>query len=173
MNEELNNILFIFIVFWFIYEGESVNRTQLDIKCKTCDIETLKNNFFSAYPPPTLTHLSHHFASAWKPATYVHKSFHCCLNHFRASASTSSLWAKSLPQTWLFLDPVCEPLYATNTSHRKQETFLEEYPLHWVLLPAKKKRRTERCSSVIHASSTVAILTTETSIWTCACTCAT
>jgi hypothetical protein len=26
--------------------------------------------------------------------------------------------------------PSCEPLYATNTSHRKQETFLYEYPLH-------------------------------------------
>jgi hypothetical protein len=24
----------------------------------------------------------------------------------------------------------CEPLHATNTSHRKQETFLYEYPFH-------------------------------------------
>jgi hypothetical protein len=24
----------------------------------------------------------------------------------------------------------CEPLYATNTSHHKQETFIYEYPLH-------------------------------------------
>jgi hypothetical protein len=29
--------------------------------------------------------------------------------------------------------PSCVPFYATNTSHRKQETFLYEYPLHWVL----------------------------------------
>jgi hypothetical protein len=59
--------------------------------------------------------------------------------------------------------PRCEPLYATNTSHHKQETFLYEYPLHRVLLPTKK-HATARCSSVIHSSSTVAILTTETSL---------
>jgi hypothetical protein len=35
----------------------------------------------------------------------------------------------------------CEPLYATNTSRRKQETFLYEYPLHRVLLPTKTHNR--------------------------------
>jgi hypothetical protein len=60
--------------------------------------------------------------------------------------------------------PSCELLYQTNTSHRKQETFLYEYPLQWVLLPTKK-RTTERCSSVVYTSSTVAILTIETSLW--------
>jgi hypothetical protein len=34
--------------------------------------------------------------------------------------------------------PSCEQLYATNTSHRKQETFHNEYPLQWALLPRKK-----------------------------------
>jgi hypothetical protein len=52
-----------------------------------------------------------------------------------------------------------EPLYATNTSQHKQEIFLYEYPLHWVLLLTKKL-----WSSVAHSSSTVAILTTETSL---------
>jgi hypothetical protein len=33
--------------------------------------------------------------------------------------------------------PSCEPLYATDTSHRKQETFLYDYPLHCVLLPTE------------------------------------
>jgi hypothetical protein len=57
-------------------------------------------------------------------------------------------------------------LYATNTSHRKQETFLYEYPLHWVLLPIKEAHnRTLFFDST--ASSTVAILTTESSLWTC------
>jgi hypothetical protein len=32
----------------------------------------------------------------------------------------------------------CEPLYATNTSHPKQETFLYDDLLHRVLLPTKK-----------------------------------
>jgi hypothetical protein len=43
--------------------------------------------------------------------------------------------------------------------------------LHWALLPAKST--TERCSLVVHSSSTVAILTTETSLWTCSCASAT
>jgi hypothetical protein len=38
---------------------------------------------------------------------------------------------------------------------------------------AHKRRTTERCYSVEHSSSTVAILTTETSLWICACTSAT
>jgi hypothetical protein len=50
--------------------------------------------------------------------------------------------------------PRCEPLYATNISHRKQETFLYEYPLNCVILTAKK-RTTERCSLVVHSSNTV------------------
>jgi hypothetical protein len=49
------------------------------------------------------------------------------------------------------LPPRCESLYATNTSHRKQETFLYEYPLHWTLL-STKEHTTERWSSVIHSS---------------------
>jgi hypothetical protein len=74
-------------------------------------------------------HILHRFTSASKPAAY--KSFECCLSHFRTSVWTSSSSAKRLPLS-------CEPLYATNTSHRKQETFLYEYPLHWVLFPSKK-----------------------------------
>jgi hypothetical protein len=35
--------------------------------------------------------------------------------------------------------PSCEQLYVTNTSHRKQETFLNEYPFHWDLMPTKEK----------------------------------
>jgi hypothetical protein len=40
------------------------------------------------------------------------------------------------------------PLYATDTSHRKEEIFLYVYPLHSVFCP--QKRTTERCSSVEH-----------------------
>jgi hypothetical protein len=54
-----------------------------------------------------------------------------CLSHFRSTIPTSSSSAKRSP-------PSCEPLYSTNTSHRKQETFLYEYPLHWVILPTEK-----------------------------------
>jgi hypothetical protein len=45
--------------------------------------------------------------------------------------------------------PSCDPLYATNTSHRKQETFLYEYPLHWIILPTKKHNRTLLLGSIL------------------------
>jgi hypothetical protein len=48
--------------------------------------------------------------------------------------STSLSSAKCLPAS-------CEPLYATNTSHLNQETFLYEYSLNWVLLPTKKTKQ--------------------------------
>jgi hypothetical protein len=52
-----------------MYDEESVNRSQIDIKRKTCDIRTKKNNiYFSTYPPPALIHLSRRFTSASKPA---------------------------------------------------------------------------------------------------------
>jgi hypothetical protein len=38
--------------------------------------------------------------------------------------------------------PSYEPLYATNTSHRKQETFLYEYPFIESLCPQKSHKRT-------------------------------
>jgi hypothetical protein len=80
-------------------------------------------------PPPTLILLSHHFTSASKPG-----------------AKKSWLLSQSLPHLVghrLRLANVLErisrpsfkPFYATNTSHRKQETFVYECPLHWVLLP--------------------------------------
>jgi hypothetical protein len=54
-----------------LYEGESVNRPQMDIKRKTCDIRTWQKNYFSTYPPPTLMHLSHRFTIASKPAAQI------------------------------------------------------------------------------------------------------
>jgi hypothetical protein len=103
-----------------------------------------KTFYFSTYPPPAMIHLSHRFTSASKPASW--KSFVCCLSHFRTTVSTSSSSAKRFP-------PRLNPLYTTNASHRKQETFLYEHPFHWVLL-STKNRTTEPCSSVIHSSST-------------------
>jgi hypothetical protein len=87
--------------------------------------------YFSNYPPPTLINLPHRFISTSKPAAW--KRFDCCLIHYRSSVSTSSS-AKYLP-------PICEPLYLTTISHRKQGTFIYEHPLHGVLLIIKKYNR--------------------------------
>jgi hypothetical protein len=43
----------------------------------------------------------------------------------------------------------CELLSVANTSQHKQETFLYEYPLHWVLLPTKTQNRTLLFSSIL------------------------
>jgi hypothetical protein len=47
---------------YFKYEGESVNRSQMDIKCKTCDIQTREKK------PPALIHMSHCFTNVSKSA---------------------------------------------------------------------------------------------------------
>jgi hypothetical protein len=52
---------------WSQYIRESVNRSQMDIKRKTCDIQTWKKAFISQHPPPTLMDLSHRFIFASKP----------------------------------------------------------------------------------------------------------
>jgi hypothetical protein len=36
------------------------------------------------------------------------------------------------------LPPSCQPLYATNSFHRKQETITYEYPLHFAHKKAQK-----------------------------------
>jgi hypothetical protein len=83
-----------------MYEGESVNRSQMDIKHKHVIFERLFLDISSV--------------------------------NIDTLVLTSSSLAKHLP-------PSCEPLYTRNTSHRKYETFLYEYSLHWALSPTKKK----------------------------------
>jgi hypothetical protein len=126
--------------------GESVNGPQTDIKRKTCDFRNGKKIFISR-------HILHQHL-------YTCPSFYQCVETrsikvfwllsqpLRISVSTFSSSAKQLPS--------CEPLYATNISHRKQETFLYKYYLHWALLPIKAHNRT--LLFVVQSSSTVAIL---------------
>jgi hypothetical protein len=85
-----------------MYEEESVNRPQMNIKREKCDIRIRKNINFSIYALPTLIHLSHRFTSASEPAAW--KYFDWCLSHFRTSVSTSSS-AKHLPLRWFFRGP--------------------------------------------------------------------
>jgi hypothetical protein len=68
--------------------------------------------------------------------------------------------------------PSCEPLYAINTSHLNQEWFFMNI-LRNEFFAHKKKRTRERSSSIVHFSSMVGILTTETSLRSCACASAT
>jgi hypothetical protein len=143
---------------------ESINRPLMDIQ----DVNMwnlIKNIYFSTYPSPTLTHLSHRFTSVSKPA--AQKSFNCWLGHFRTWSGIICYFRTSLRE---FLDPV------VNRFTRQTLPTVNRNISLWIsytLSPfAHKKRTTERCSSVVH-SSTVAILTTKTSLWTCTCASAT
>jgi hypothetical protein len=110
----------------------------MDIERKTCDIRTRKRNFLDT----SSTNIDTLVPSLYQCVeTRSREVFDSCLSHFRTSVSTSSATAKPLP-------PSCEPLYATNTAHREQQTFLYEYSLNRVLLPTKNTK--EHCSSVVH-----------------------
>jgi hypothetical protein len=105
-----------------------------NIYAKYIIFERGRNIYFSAYPPPTLIHLSHRFSSASKPAVY--KSFDCCLSHFRTSVSTFSSSLKCLPRFSTQLGTALRDKHF----HRKQETFLYEY--HLISLFAHKNAKT-------------------------------
>jgi hypothetical protein len=96
---------------------ESVNRSQMDIKCKSCDIQTWKKHLF--------------LSTSSKNIEWIH------LSHCFETCSIEVVWllSQSLLQlvgyhVWLsnalkrISRPTCEPLYAKNTSHFKQKTFL-------------------------------------------------
>jgi hypothetical protein len=74
----------------------------------------------------------------------------CCLSHFHASVST---------QLWTVLRDKHFPPQIWNIS-----LWISVALSHF----AHKKRTRERCFSVVHSSSMVAVLTTETSLWACA-----
>jgi hypothetical protein len=118
--------------------------------------EQKKDIYFSTYYPPTLIQLSHRFTGASKPA--AQKSLDCCLSQFGTSVSTSSSSAKRLP-------PSCERLYAEKTSHHPH--FFMNIHCIESFHPQKKHKR--RCSSLVHSSSMVDILTTKTTLWTWSC----
>jgi hypothetical protein len=88
--------------------------------------------------------------------------FRLCLSHFRTSVLTSSSSAKLLPcfstQLW----------NALRNKHFLPWSWNISLWISFALSPfAHRKRTTERCSSVVQTSSTVAVLTTETNLWTC------
>jgi hypothetical protein len=115
------------------YEGGSVNTSQMDIKRKIYYIPTCKNPlFFDIYSRNIDTLLpslyqSHETRSVQVFSLLSQLLLHVVKHHLRLSKALERIFR-----------PRCEPLYATDTSNCKQETFLYEYPLYWVLFPTKK-----------------------------------
>jgi hypothetical protein len=119
-----------------MYEGESLNRSQMGIKHKEYDIRTWKNSFITR-------HIMHQHWYTFPIPLPV------CRNPQQRSFLTVVLATSALPfqphKTSANLchvsRPSSGPLYATNTSHRKQETFVYEHPLHWALLPTNNAQQ--------------------------------
>jgi hypothetical protein len=146
-----------------MYEGESVYRSQMDIKRKTCDIQIWKKKylFFDISTNintlvPSLyqcveTHSKEVFWLLSQPLPQLRSNL-----LVNSETSSTEVFFFSGPKRWKSLGP---------TINRKY--FYMNTLLHWVFLPTEKLTA-ERCSSVVQSSSTVTILTTETSLWTLA-----
>jgi hypothetical protein len=109
--------------------GRGSNRSRMDIKRKICDIRTWYKHLFLDI-------------SSTSTDTLVPSLYHC----LETRSVVTVVWATSVrPFQSLrhqrnvhhISRPNCEPLYVTNTSHRKQESFLHEYALQWGFLLTK------------------------------------
>jgi hypothetical protein len=132
------------------YEGESVNRSQMDVKRKTYDIWSWKKNLFLDISYTKLIHLSHCFTSASKPAAFW--VLPQPLPHPRFNLVISETFAIKL---WT----------ALLDKHFQPYTGSISIWIFFALSPfAHKKRTRQLWSSVVYPSSTVAISTTKTSL---------
>jgi hypothetical protein len=141
-----------------IYEGESVNRSQMDIKHEICDILTWgeKHLFLDMSSTNTDTLVPIALPTCRNPQD--NSLLTLCLSHFRAWSGIICDFRKSSRE---FLDPVVnrftrQTLLGVNMKHFVTNIlFIESF--------CPQERITKRCSSVIY-SSPVAILTTETTL---------
>jgi hypothetical protein len=109
----------------------------MDIKCKTCDIWTWKRHLFLSISSTNID-------------TLVPLLYPCVetrsIEVFWLSQSQQGNLVRRHLQLSNVLEriswPNCEQLYLSNTSHHKQETFIYEYPLHWVLCSQRTHNRT-------------------------------
>jgi hypothetical protein len=104
-----------------LYEAESVNRSQMDIKRKTRDIRTWGKNYFSTYPPPTLIQLFHRFTSESKPA--AHNSFQPLLHQRNVFHPTVNRFTRqTLPtvnRKYLFMNILCFESFCSQKTYNR------------------------------------------------------
>jgi hypothetical protein len=106
-----------------LHKKESLNSSQMHVTRKTRDVRTWKKTLFSLH--------------LYNNATLVSSAYQCvethsievCLTVLSAAISAAPLF-QLLRHQWKLSTEV-EPLYSTNISQSKQETFLYEYHL-WV-----------------------------------------
>jgi hypothetical protein len=140
------------------YERESVGGPQLNIKRKTCDIRTWGKKILDVS-----SSIDTHVPSLWQCVET--RSVEIFL---KVVLATSAPPFEPLPQQRNVCHPVVnrftrQALPAVNRRHFFMNILCIEFFF------TTRKWRTELSFLVVHFSSTIAILTTETSIWTCAC----
>jgi hypothetical protein len=139
---------------------ESVNRSQIDIKRKICDTETWKKTFISR-------HILHQHWYTCPIALPVRR------NPQRRSLLTVATSAPRIHH--LRLSNVLQRISLPVVNRFTRQTLPTANRKHFFIniigieSYADEKRTGERYSSVGHTSSMIAILTSETSLWTCAC----
>jgi hypothetical protein len=133
----------------------------MDIKHITCDIRTGKKHIFLDIPSTNINKL-------------VPSLYQCVKTH-----SIEVFWLLSQPLPHLvghnlrlsnvleFLDPVVNCFTRQTLPNVNREHLFMN--ILYIEFFCPQKRTTERCTSVVHSSSTFAILTTEISLWTYAC----
>jgi hypothetical protein len=148
-----------------LHDGGSVNRSQIDIlvRWKHMIFEPGKKTFISR-------HILHQHWYTCPIALPVrrnpqHWSHDCCLSHFRTWSCIICDFRTSLTE---FLDPVVNRFMRQTLPTVNRKHFFMNI-LCIKSFCSQRKRTTEHCSSVIYFSNTVAILITETSLWTWAC----
>jgi hypothetical protein len=116
-----------------MYERESVSRSQIDIKRKRWKKQHLfldisSTNIDTPAPLHYQCFETRRIEVFWLLSQPLP---HLVCHHLRLSNGLERISR-----------PSCEPVYATNTSHRKQETLLYEYCLYWDVLPTETHNRT-------------------------------
>jgi hypothetical protein len=128
----------------FIYEGESVKRSQMDIEHKTCDILTSKRHLYLdifsiehwyTYPIALPLRLN---------PQHVNKSIDSCLTHIRTSVWTSSSLREFL---------LCSEFFCSHKTHNRTPLFCSTH-----LKPASEHAHARLlprlcCYLVIHITS--------------------
>jgi hypothetical protein len=144
------------------YEGESVNRSQNGYKMESCDIRTREKHFISRH----ILH-QHWYNCPITLPMHQNPQHRSLLTIVSATSAPLFQPLRHQQNVYHVSWPSCEPLNRRTLPTVNNKHFLW---ISFALSPfAHKKTTIERCSSVLYSLGTVAIVTTNTSLWTCAC----
>jgi hypothetical protein len=142
--------------FTWMYEGESVNGSQIDIKRKT---------WYSNLGKKIPWHILHQYWYTCPIALAVRRN-----PQHRSLLTVVSATSAPPFQPLRHQRNFCHPAVNRFTRQTLPTVYRKHFFMNiFALSPfAHKKSTSERCSLIVHSSSTVTILTIETNLWICA-----